>query len=194
MQQKQPGPSTFLGAPPLQRYPFKIAYKLPFMTFPIGDGSTSNDTATLSGLADTGGCCNMGSLQYHSEIMKTFPRLVAEYTELAEKRFESISIGGLQGGVVLTHMIRYHIPYSDKIEPCSITLGLSAEFPLDTLFGVGFQTEAKMTIYLAARRVYSGLFQDTYTLEFREPSRTNPAHITSQIHRTPKALVAQKQE
>jgi hypothetical protein len=194
MQKQAPAPKTFLGAPPLQKYPFKIAYKLPFMTFPIGDGSTSNDMATLSGLADTGGCCNMGSLQYHTEILKTFPQFVAEYTELAEKRFESISIGGLQGGVILTHMIRYHIPYTDRGEPLSITLGLTADFPLDTLFGVGFQTEAKMTIDLAARKVYSGLFQDSYTLEFKEPTRTNPAHIVSQLHRTPKAMVAQHEE
>jgi hypothetical protein len=194
MQKQLATPKTFLGAPPLMRYPFKIAYKLPFMTFPIGDGATSNDRATLSGLADTGGCCNMGSLQYHSEILKTFPQLVAEFTELAEKRFESISIGGLQGGVILTHMIRYHIPYTDRGEALSLTLGLTADFPLDTLFGVGFQIEAKMTIDLAARKVYSGLFQDSYTLEFKEPTRTNPAHIVSQLNRTPKAMIAQKEE
>jgi hypothetical protein len=48
------GPRTMLGAPPKEKYPFKIAYKLPFIAFPIGDGRTAEDVATLSGLLDTG--------------------------------------------------------------------------------------------------------------------------------------------
>ena len=149
--------------------------------------------ATLTGLLDTGGCCNMGHLRYHEEINRSFPQLVAEFIELADKRFENINIGGLQGGVALTHMVRYHIPYTDSGQPCSITLGLTEDLPIDTLFGVGFQTEAKMTIDLAGRKVQSGLFQDSYPIEFTKPHRTDPAHILSQTNRSPKALIAQSE-
>jgi hypothetical protein len=133
----------------------------------------------------------MGYLAYHEEINRSFPHLVAEFIELAEQQFESINIGGLQGGVALTHMVRYHIPYTDNGQPCYITLGLTADLPIDTLFGVGFQTEAKMTIDLAGKKVQSGLFQDSYALEFTRPHRTDPAHVISQINRSPKALIAQ---
>jgi hypothetical protein len=186
-------PRTFLGAPPYQKYPFKIAFQLPHMTFPIGDGNTSNDKAMLTGLLDTGGCCNMGSLQYHSEIMTHFPQLVSEFTVLEEKRYETINIGGLQGGVELTHIIVYHIPYTEKGQNCSITFGLTDALPLDTLFGVGFQIEAKMTIDLAGKLVYSGLFQEHYSLEFKAPMKTNPQHVVSQTDHSPKALVTQQQ-
>jgi hypothetical protein len=185
---------TFLGAPPYQKYPFKIAFQLPHMTFPIGDGSTSNDKAMLTGLLDTGGCCNMGSLQYHSAIKTHFPQLVSEFTVLEEKRFETINIGGLQGGVELTHIIVYHIPYTERGQTCSITIGLTEALPLDTLFGVGFQVEAKMTIDLAGKQVYSGLFQENYNLEFRAPMRTNPEHVVSQTDHSPKAFITQHQE
>jgi hypothetical protein len=165
------------------------------MTFPIGDGATSNDTAMLTGLLDTGGCCNMGSLQYHSAIVKNFPRLVSEFTVLEEKRFKAINIGGLQaGGVELTHIVVYHIPYTEKGQTCSITIGLTDALPLDTLFGVGFQVEAKMTIDLAGKTVYSGLFQESYPLEFKPPMKTNPEHVNSQRDHSPKALIAQQQE
>jgi hypothetical protein len=186
-------PRTFLGAPPNQRYPFKIAFQLPHMTFPIGGGATSNDTAMLTGLLDTGGCCNMGSLQYHSAIVKNFPNLVSEFTVLEEKRFEAINIGGLQGGVELTHIVVYHIPYTEKGQTCSITIGLTEALPLDTLFGVGFQVEAKMTIDLAGKTVYSGLFQENYPLEFKPPMKTNPEHVISQRDHSPKALITQHQ-
>jgi hypothetical protein len=42
------GPKTFLGAPPLSRYTFRVSMKLPVITFPIGDGTTSEDNAFLS--------------------------------------------------------------------------------------------------------------------------------------------------
>ena len=187
-------PSTFLGAAPLTPYEFKISFKLPFLTFPIGDGETSDDRATLTGLADTGGCCNMGWLTYHRAVAKRYPRLVHEFTDLQEHRYETISIGGLQGGVVLTHMIKYLIPYSDRGGACVLTLGLTDDLPLDTLFGVNFQTEAKMQIDLAGRKMWSGVFQDTYKLEFKEPKRTNIAHIFSQENQFPKALIAAGEE
>jgi hypothetical protein len=106
------------------------------------------------------------------------------------KRYETISIGGLQGGVVLTHMIKYLIPYMDRGGACVLTLGLTEDLPLDTLFGVNFQTEAKMQIDLAGGKIWSGLFQDTYPLEFKEPKRTHIAHIFSQANAFPKALIA----
>jgi hypothetical protein len=53
-------PLTLLGAPPREKHNFKMSFKLPFIAFPIGDGKVSEDTATLTGLLDTGGCCNMG--------------------------------------------------------------------------------------------------------------------------------------
>jgi hypothetical protein len=188
-QPKRGPPSTFLGAPLLSPYEFNISFKLPFLTFPIGDGGTSNDKATLTGLADTGGCCNMGWLTYHREIAKRYPQLVHEFVDLKENRYETISIGGLQGGVVLTHMIKYLIPYTDRGGACVLTLGLTEDLPLDTLFGVNFQTEAKMQIDLAGRTIWSGVFQDTYKLEFKEPKRTNIAHVFAQANQFPKALV-----
>ena len=48
--------------PPKKQYPLNIAYKLPFIAFPIRDGHTSEDTARLTRLLDTRGGCNMGWL------------------------------------------------------------------------------------------------------------------------------------
>jgi hypothetical protein len=42
------------------KYPLRIAYNLPHLKFPIGDGQTSKDRAYVTGLLDTGGCCMMG--------------------------------------------------------------------------------------------------------------------------------------
>ena len=105
------GPRTMLGSAPKSKYPFAIAYKLPFIAFPIGDGRTSKDVATLSGLLDTGGCCNMGNLMYHQAIIEQFPQFVDKMTCLEEKRFEKIKIGGMTDGVTIMHIVRYAIPF-----------------------------------------------------------------------------------
>ena len=101
----QNGPRTMLGAVTKGKYNFSIEHQLPFIEFPIGDGLTSDDVALLSGLLDTGGCCNMGNLSHHQAIAEQFPQFVDELICLETERFETINIGGLKDGVTLTHMI-----------------------------------------------------------------------------------------
>jgi hypothetical protein len=183
-------PFTFLHAPPKQKYPFKIAYKLPFILFPIGDGRTSEDTATLTGLLDTGGCCNMGWLQYHKTIAEQYPQLVEQFVSLEEEQYETINIGGLKEGVTITHMIQYAIPFTDKSEQCYVMLlGLTDDLPIDTLYGLGFQQDTKMKIDLARKRVESALFQATFPMTFKESRRTNPDNVRSEERNTPKSLL-----
>jgi hypothetical protein len=189
--EKAQAPVTFLGSAPLSRYEFRISYKLPFLHFPIGDGATEEDTAHLVGLCDTGGCCNMGWIEYHKEIAERYPKLVAELVDLQQKRYEYIKIGGIEGSVQITHMIKYWIPYEERGEPSTITLGLTPDLPLDTLFGVGFQKETKMVIDLAGQKVESGYFQDRYDLEYKEPRRSDILSVAAQARSNPKTLVTQ---
>jgi hypothetical protein len=81
-------PSTFLGASPLTPYKLRISFKLPFLKVSLGEGGTSDNKATLTGLADTGGCCNMGWLSYHQEIAQRYPHLVHEFTDLTENNMK----------------------------------------------------------------------------------------------------------
>jgi hypothetical protein len=182
-------PLTLLGAPPRDKYNFKISFKLPFITFPIGDGRTSEDTATLTGLLDTGGCCNMGWLKYHKTIAEKYPQLVEELVCLEEEQYEQINIGGLKDGVTITHMIKYAIPFTEKGEQLYLTLGLTEDLPIDTLYGLGFQQDAKMKIDFATRKVESALLQEYFDIDFKEPRRTNPASIQDQERNTPKSLI-----
>jgi hypothetical protein len=77
MEPNPSGPRTMLGASKTTEHPFKIAHKLPFIKFPISDGRTSEHVATLSGLLDTGGCCNMGNLFLcHKETHNQHPQFV----------------------------------------------------------------------------------------------------------------------
>jgi hypothetical protein len=151
----------------------------------------SEDNAFLSGLLDTGGCCNMGNLSYHSKIATRFPTLVSELVDLAEKQYEAITIGGIQGGVSLTHMIRYFIPYIENGKCCALTLGLTDDLPIDTLLGIGFQMEAKMSIYTAGLKTHSALFQDTYQIQMKAPRKTDPAAVAAEEHQRPMILMIQ---
>jgi hypothetical protein len=183
------GPRTMLGSPPREKYKFKIAFKLPFIQFPVGDGQTSKDTATLSGLLDAGGCCNMGNLAHHKETHEQHPQLIEDFLSLEEQSFETINIGGLKDGVTITHIIRYYIPFVHENEQCYVTLGLTADLPIDTLFGLGFQQDTKMKLDFATRRVESAFLQQSFTIVMKEPRCTNPAHVSSQEHNTPKSLL-----
>ena len=69
----------------------------------------------LTGLSDTGDCCNMGWLNYHQAIAKQCPELVEEFIELEKERYKTINIGGLkQDRVTLTHMIKCATPFAEE--------------------------------------------------------------------------------
>ena len=136
----------------------------------------------------------MGWLTYHKTIAKKFPQFVEKLTCLDEERYEQINIGGLKDGVVITHMIKYVIPFTEKGEQCYITLGLTNDLPIDTLYGLGFQTEAKMKIDFANKTVESAMLQESFKIVFKEPRRTNPDHVNYEERSTPKSLLTTDDE
>jgi hypothetical protein len=176
-----------------KNYNFKISFKLPFITFPIGDGRTSEDAVTLTGLLDTGGCCNMGWLKHHNTIAEKFPQLIQEFVYLEDQQHKQINVRGLKDGVTITHMIRYAIPFTEKGEQLYLTLGLTEDLPVNTLCGLGFQQDAKMKIDFGSPRVESALLQEYFDIKFKEPRQTHPDNIQAQESDTPKSLITTKE-
>jgi hypothetical protein len=96
---------------------------------------------TLSGLLD---CCNMVWKDYHEQIQKQFPYVVANYFKLEDKQFEDINIGGIKDGVWITHMIKYWLPFQKAGGNVTLTIGLAEDLPISTLFGLPFQIKANL--------------------------------------------------
>jgi len=99
---------TFESHPQVE---FAINKLQPFMYFPIG--LSSDNHANLRGLYDTGGCCNMGWLPYHLDTAKRFPDIVKQVINLENIREEPFNIGGIDGSVLITHIIKYYLPYKN---------------------------------------------------------------------------------
>jgi hypothetical protein len=94
----------------------------------------------------------------------------------------------------MTHMVRHATPFVDKGEQCFITLGLKADPPIDALFALGFQQDAKMTIDFAIKRAEPAFLQKQFAvtfkeLTFKEPWRTKPESMSSQGNCMPKLLL-----
>ena len=131
----------------------------------------------------------MGWLEYHQAIAEQCPQLVEEFIELEEEQYETINIGGFKDGVTLTHILKYAIPFTDKGKQCYLTLGLTRDLPIDTLYGLGFQQDLKMKIDLANKQVEPALLQASFKMTFKEPRRTNPDHMRSEERNNPKSLL-----
>jgi hypothetical protein len=147
------------------------------------------DVATISGLIDTGGCCNVENLACHKEISKQHPHFVDALVCLDEESYESVSIGGIKDGAVITHVNQCFTPFVNKGEQCSITLGLTEDLPIDTLFGLGFQQDTKMMINFGTRRVESAFLRRHFAITFKEPRQTNPDNVRLQSNNAPKSLL-----
>jgi hypothetical protein len=173
-----------------KQFKFDICDTLPFMKLPIGRGTDEDDKSYLSGLYDSGGCCTMGWLEYHEMIHTKHPQYVREFICLEEGQFENIAIGGIKDSVAITHMIEYWLPYADKGANATITLGLTADLPINTLFGLPFQIKAKMKADFNKQVVYSKIFHDTFSLEMKIPERV-PIESLDYKHRTHRVMITE---
>jgi hypothetical protein len=163
---------TFL-AEPKRQYEFAISEKLPFLNLPIGRDVTPDgtDKGHLAGLYDTGGCCNMGWSEYYHALKEKYPQFIAEHIHLEDSKFENIHIGGLNGGIEITEMMKLWLPFTDNGAHATLTLGLSADLPVNTLFGLPFQIQAKMKLDIHKQRIYSEVFQEEFKVQLRRPER-----------------------
>jgi hypothetical protein len=186
-------PRTMLAASK-GKYPLQIAYKLPHIQFPIGDGQTTQDSAKLTGLLDTGGCCMMGKLEYFLELQNVCPQFFHELFELNDQRYENINIGGLKDGIWITHLARIWIPYDHEGKIMRIEIGLSSELPVDMLYGVSFMRDTKMNISMGDNTVTSAYFGDTYDVVWRSPSNSPIEHIQHEAVKAPRVFLATAEE
>jgi hypothetical protein len=172
------------------KYPLRIAYNLPHLKFPVGDGTTTKDRASLTGLLDTGGCCMMGKLEWYQELHQVCPQLFDDCFELSERRYENINIGGLKDGIWLTHVAVLWMPYDENGSTMRFEVGLSNELPVDTLFGVNFQKAMNMSIHLGTNKADSPYLGDTYDIVWRSPVNSDIGQIRHEAQKAPLVFLA----
>jgi hypothetical protein len=161
-------------APRLSRFQFPISDALPFIDLPIGRECDEDEQHIfLRGLADTGGCCTMAWKPYMLKLKEKFPAFVSEHTVLKERQFEDIKIGGIQGGVWITDVIVFYMPFATNGENHGIMFGLTDDLPINILYGLPFLIQAQITMDMDAQTATSKVLATTFKLNMLPPKRTN---------------------
>ena len=167
-------PTTFRTfiAPQFARFQFPISEALPFIDLPIGSPDGDDDQHIfIRGLADTGGCCTMAWKPYMLKLKQKFPDLVESHTVLKERQFEDIRIGGIQGGVYITDVIVFYMPFSTNGSPHAIMFGLTDDLPINVLYGLPFMIQAQITLDIDGAKATSKLLGTTFKLNMQSPRR-----------------------
>jgi len=133
----------------------------------------------------------MGWLEYHTKIAEKFPQLVSEFTDLNGCQYETFDIGGIKDSIEITHMIKYWLPYQDNGAMATITIGLSPDMPLDTLYGLPFQINAQMTADFANQKVTSKIFRTEFNILMKRPERSPIESLDYPASTSPKVLLSQ---
>ena len=121
-----------------------ISQNLPHVHLPIGPIAETPDDkgGQLMAMCDTGAGLNLGNLQYHTSCYKIAPRLVESFFTFAEEGFDPITIGGVdgqsQGGLSLTAIITYWLPYEVDGRPATISIGLAEGTATNTILSHPF--------------------------------------------------------
>ena len=121
-----------------------ISQNLPHIRLPIGPVSASPDDVpgSLLAMCDSGAGLNLGNLQYHTSCYKTAPHLVKSFFKFDEEGFDPIVIGGVgdegDGGLRLTAIITYHLPFEMDGHPAHIAIGLAEGTTTNTIISYPF--------------------------------------------------------
>ena len=121
-----------------------ISQNLPHIHLPIGQiaESPEDPTGQLLAMCDTGAGLNIGNLQYHESCYKAAPSLVESYFTFTDEGFEPITIGGVdgksQGGLNLTAIITYYLPFEVNGRPCTLSIGLAEGTATNTILSHPF--------------------------------------------------------
>jgi len=107
------------------------------------------------------------------KLKQKFPDLVESHTVLKERQFEDIRIGGIQGGVYITDVIVFYMPFSTNGSPHAITMfGLTNDLPINVLYGLPFMIQAQITLLdINGSKATSKLLGTTFKLNMQSPRR-----------------------
>jgi hypothetical protein len=88
-------------------------------------------------------------------------------------------------------MIKYWLPYQDNGTMATITIGLSPDMPLDSLFGLPFHINGQMTADFANQKVMSRVFHAEFDILMKRPERSPLETLNYPASKTPKVLLYQ---
>ena len=149
---------------------FAINQQLAFLVMPIS--KNFDDRTELQGLYDTGGCCNIGWLPYHAKIQDDYPDLFASFTKLEDVKHENIKIGGIAAHILVTHIAVYYLPWKKGDGSHYIMeIGLSADLPLNTLFGLPFIIRYGLQPQWKQQMFVSDVLQEELIMKLERPIR-----------------------
>ena len=149
-----------------------ITSALPHTTIHIGNDRLA---FKLKVAMDTCAGLNLGHYSYHAALKDMYPNAVAKFQDLTETG-QSIRIGGVEagaGGVVITHVITYWLPFLVQGERARISFGLSDSVAATALLGLGFIRNTRCNLNfedIDNPSVYIGALNKTLRLTLEEPS------------------------
>ena len=114
----------------------------------------------------------MGWRPYHLKIAKDFPQIVKEVIVLEEQGYEPIKIGWIEGSVRITHIIVYYLPWRTSTgEYDTLSVGLTINLPINTLYGLPFIVKAGLTPRWDQQVIHSHHFQNEFQLVMERPGQ-----------------------
>jgi hypothetical protein len=116
-----------------------ISQNLPHVHLPIGPIAETPDDkgGQLMAMCDTGAGLNLGNLQYHTSCYKIAPSLVESFFTFAKEAIGGVD-GQSQGGLSLTAIITYWLPYEVDGRPATISIGLAEGTATNTILSHPF--------------------------------------------------------
>ena len=147
---------------------------------------------------DTGAGVTCGAAEYHLDIAKTCPEIVAQLVSLDDHEgVEPFRIGGVGGtdddgnsdtGCTVTHIVTYKTTMAYEHRPIFLTVALVDKCATDTILGLPFMLMADFNVLLPSMTIVADKLGLTLPMRLKNPSHSNRA--PSSVPEGPLTLLA----
>ena len=158
----------------------RMSQALPHIDIPLGLDKSKD--LVLRAVFDSGAGLNVGKREYHENLRRSYPELVAQYVDLEQENYDTPGIGGVDGNVYgssVTALVTYRTPFVTRGQPVELTFGLVDGLCAKSIIGITTMQKARMNYLIHSQVVTSETFNYTFQVTMQKPSADSvpPTHI-----------------
>jgi hypothetical protein len=183
-------PQVFQSTSAKKRFKMPVSDSLPDMKFRIGGKESKFSIAVV---VNTCAAMTLAYKTYHTKIYKSYPHLVAQYTNFRKEGFQTFGIGGIdkeEQGIIVKAAMTYYTPFFHNGKQVKIQFTLSKSLTTNTILGFPSIVQMKLAMLLHKGYIHSEVFNMQFSITMQVPSRSStPPNVTGAI--TPTTLLNQ---
>jgi hypothetical protein len=140
---------------------------------------------SLEGLADSGGCSTLAQCEYILALVEKHPGVLVRAHKFKEHQQGNIRIGGISGGIEITHLVEIKMAYRNSRGGTKMVVGLADDSPISMIYGLPFLLQADASMHFSDQVLEFKALNVNWKIWYKTPTSKNKKDVDKVKPRPP---------